>query len=57
MDQMMIQKDRNDLARESQKKELLKQKVLEAKQMRDQMIHDAQKKRKEQEQATKSQEH
>jgi hypothetical protein len=24
MDQMMIQKDRNDLARESQKKELLK---------------------------------
>ena len=57
MDQMMIERDRNDQAKESQKRDLLKQKVLEAKQMRDQMIHDAQKKRKEQEQVIKSQEH
>lgn len=35
MDQQVIEKDRQDLARESQKKEMLKQKVLEAKKMRD----------------------
>lgn len=35
MDQMLIQKDKNDMAKETQKRELQRQKVLEAKKMRD----------------------
>lgn len=35
MDQMLIQKDKNDMAKETQKRELKRQKVLEAKKMRD----------------------
>lgn len=35
MDQMMIERDRSDQMKESQKRDLLKLKVLEAKQMRD----------------------
>lgn len=55
-DQMIIENDKRDMAREGQKRDLQKQKVLEAKRMRDQMISEAQNKRKEHERQVKNQE-